>query len=106
MRYTVSWKQDAQARLAEIWLDSPEQASVSAAADEIDRILAIRPLEVGESRVANSRILLHSPLAVLYEVSDDDRRVEVWSVWNTSGKVGLRSEVSKVAIRGWPEPRV
>jgi hypothetical protein len=57
MKYTVSWKKAAQARLAELWLESTQQAEVSAAADEIDRVLALRPLDVGESRVVNSRVL-------------------------------------------------
>jgi hypothetical protein len=82
MKYTVSWSKESQSRLAELWMESSHQADLAAAADEIDRILAIRPLAVGESRTGNSRILFQPPLGVLYEVSDDDRAVRVWSVWS------------------------
>ncbi len=81
MKYTVSWNKETEGRLAELWIEASDQSKLAAAADEIDRILAIHPLSVGESRVGNSRILIQLPIGVLYEVRVDDCEVRVWSVW-------------------------
>ena len=66
-------------------MESSDRAQVTSAADEIDRVLATRPLAVGESRMAHSRVVFQQPLGALYEVSDDDREVRVWLVWSTIG---------------------
>jgi plasmid stabilization system protein ParE len=80
MNYTVVWKPSAKARLADIWMSAADRASVAAAANAIDRALAATPQHVGESRDETARILIESPLAVVYDVSEDDRLVSVLSV--------------------------
>ena len=83
MTWTVVWRSIAETRLANIWLRSNDRQSITDAADEIDRLLRIQALEVGESREGTSRILTVDRLTVSYNVYDDDRLVEVWLVWRT-----------------------
>jgi hypothetical protein len=74
---------DSTARqlLAQLWLSAKDQNEVQRAADEIDRVLAIDPVNAGESRVVNIRIIIESPLAAYFDVDLADRRVTVWRVW-------------------------
>jgi plasmid stabilization system protein ParE len=81
MRFTVIWLPKAEERLTEIWLAAADQAAVSAASDDIDRLLMVNPLGVGEPRTAKIRYLYQMPLAVYYEVVPADRLVRVRSVW-------------------------
>jgi hypothetical protein len=80
MRYTVLWKPSASRRLAEIWVAAPDRAAVSAAANAIDSRLQLEPRTQGEGRSGVDRILIVSPLAVVFEVHDEDRLVYVLSV--------------------------
>ena len=48
-RFTVVWTPDAEAELANIWMNAGDPAAVSAAADTIDAELANNPLGIGES---------------------------------------------------------
>lgn len=81
MKWTVIYRPPAQDELANIWLDAPDPQAVANAADGIDRILASKPLEVGESRGGRKRIIIEWPLTVLYEVFPEDAAVEVFSVF-------------------------
>lgn len=82
MKYQVRWLPDAERELGELWLAAPDQSAFSSAANELDRLLAQRPNDLGESREQlHSRIAFVAPLAVLYHVRDDDRLVLVVSVW-------------------------
>jgi plasmid stabilization system protein ParE len=86
MRFTVVWQREAERRLAKIWADARDRQAVTDAADAIDALLRTAPLEVGESRVANVRVLVVLPLAVYYDVRPDDRLVSVWAVWPVRGR--------------------
>ena len=81
MMYTVIWRPAAERQLASLWTNAEDRQSVTQAADDIDALLRTSPLEVGESRVSNIRILTVSPLAVYYDVHEADRLVAVWAVW-------------------------
>ena len=81
MSYTVVWRPSAERKLAEIWSSADDRQAVTDAANAIDALLRAGPLEVGESRVANVRILTALPLSVYYDVHEDDRLVAVWAVW-------------------------
>jgi len=80
MKFTVIWKPKSERGLASIWLTADDRAAVTAAANEIDRLLRSRPLAVGESRSGNIRVLVIPPLAVHYEVLEDDCLVNVMTV--------------------------
>jgi hypothetical protein len=56
---------------------------VSVAANRIDADLGDDPYAHSESRTGSSRIMIVPPLAVGYDVSDDDRLVTVWAVWRS-----------------------
>ena len=79
--FTVTWKPDAQARLAKLWADNPQiRQQISDAADRIDCQLARTPTTSGIVLSSHSRMLTEPPLTVLYNVSDADRSVRVFFV--------------------------
>ncbi len=80
MRYTVTWKPSVKQRLAEIWMTALDRSSITTAANTIDALLQVNPLDRGESRSGRVRILIELPLAVVYEVREDDRLVQVLSI--------------------------
>jgi hypothetical protein len=80
MSWTVIYRATAQDDLAIIWLNAPDQQAVADAADEIDRLLASDPLNAGESRGGNTRIIVARPLTALYDIYPDDALVEVFAV--------------------------
>jgi len=83
MRFTVIWRSSAEQKLATIWNDADDRQTITDAANAIDALLRTEPTEVGESRVANIRILTVAPLSVYYDVHDNDRLVAVWAVWRS-----------------------
>ena len=90
MSYTVVWRASAEAKLAELWLASPARDEIAAAADEIDERLRQSANEQGESRWGTTRILIKSPLAVYFDVSEEDRQSSVWAVWLVRREPGQR----------------
>ena len=81
MKYTVVWVPAALMELATAWSDADDRTEVAAASDEIDHQLSMAPRLAGESRGGNLRILFAGPLAVDFEVLEEDRMVMVLSVW-------------------------
>ena len=81
MKFTVIWVPEAEAALAAMWENRSTRAAVTAAANEIDRLLKTNPEEVGESRSSGQRIVLVSPLGATFEVREHDRLVVVTHVW-------------------------
>lgn len=84
MRYTVVWRPTAELALADIWTSASDRRAVTEAANSIDALLRSTPLEVGESRLENTRILIVRPLSVYYDVHESDALVAVWAVWRAS----------------------
>jgi hypothetical protein len=77
--FTVTWKPDAQARLARLWADNSQiRQQISDAADRIDLQLARSPTTSGIVLSSHSRMLTEPPLTVLFTVSDADRSVRVF----------------------------
>ena len=81
MKYTVGWTGAALRELASEWIQAEDRAAVSAASNEIDRWLAEGPRDQGESRSGMVRIMLVRPLAVEFEIIEDDCKVRVLAVW-------------------------
>jgi hypothetical protein len=77
MNYTVLWQSAAEEELAQIWVDASNRNAVRAAADRLDTILGQDPYAHGESRTGLTRIMFVEPLAVLFEVQEQDRLVSV-----------------------------
>lgn len=84
MKYSVRWREEASDELANIWLNAGPagRREVTAAADSIDKALADRPTECGESRGEKRRIFFFEPLAVIFQVSEPDWTVNVLQVWS------------------------
>ncbi len=81
MKYTVTWKPEAERRLAAIWSQTTDRSAVSKAAHVIDRALGVNPEELGESREEGFRVFLEHPQGVMFATSPDDRIVLVVAVW-------------------------
>lgn len=83
MKYRVCWREEASDELATIWLKSgsADRRAVTEAADAIDKALASEPTECGESRGEKRRIFFVESLAVIFQVSEPDRTVNVLQVW-------------------------
>ena len=80
--YTVGWVRSALNDLADIWnqADAGDRAAISSAANRIDRILNRTPNDQGESRPKGRRVLIESPLVVIFEIVEQDRFVKVLQV--------------------------
>jgi len=83
MTYTVVWKPDAHAELADIWTSAQDRQTVAEAANQIDQLLKTAPHQQGESRNSSLRIMFVEPVGVIYDVNEDDRIVSVAKVWIT-----------------------
>ena len=81
MSYTVVWEPAAERKLAEIWLASSHRAAITAAADDIERMLRHDPTQAGELVDVDKHRLISAPLVVYFDVSVPDRRVHIWAVW-------------------------
>lgn len=84
MRYTVDWDEHAAVQLARIWTNSQKRADVTAAVERTEYQLTYRPLLVGESRETTLvRVVFETPITVLLEVIEDDKKVVVRAVFAT-----------------------
>jgi plasmid stabilization system protein ParE len=81
MSFSVVWRRSAEQELAEIWLIASDRNRVTDAARDIDELLKTRPLESGESRGDEFRVLFVEPVGVFYRVDEADLRVTVLQVW-------------------------
>jgi hypothetical protein len=81
MNYTVLWDPDVEQDLASLWMNAPDRAAVTAAADRIDELLKTDPEQQGESRINEWRLLTVAPLGILFQVFEEDRIVRVIQVW-------------------------
>ncbi len=84
MKWTVAYRRSARNDLAALWVSAGDRAAVTAAANQIDVMLANDPLGVGESRDNGRRILIEIPLAVVYRLKPADNKVVVLRVWRYS----------------------
>ena len=80
--YTVDWTTDAEDELTQIWLQTYDPA-VSAASDQIDRILARDPIGSGKHLGEGLYKLTVSPLTAYYSVDQAKKTVEVSAVRHT-----------------------
>jgi hypothetical protein len=78
VKYTVIWLKPAE---ADIWLAAEDRTSITRAARDIDRRLAVEPETAGEFRAEGKRILFVAPLGITFGVYEQDRIVRVADVW-------------------------
>jgi hypothetical protein len=77
VKYKVTWLPWAERKLAELWIGSRFASQITDAADWLDANLAATPLDMGESRPANFRITLKSPLGITFYVDEASKEVMV-----------------------------
>jgi hypothetical protein len=59
VRYTVRWSRRALDAVARAWLDSPaNRAAITEAVDTADDLFAIDPVNQGESREEDRRVVI------------------------------------------------
>ncbi len=63
-----------------MWINAPDRQAVTAAANRLDHLLRTDPHQQGEARDENIRVLVERPLAVQFEIHDEDCWVEVLRV--------------------------
>ena len=80
MKFTVVWSPAAESDLAKLWMASSQAASITAAADLLDRALADSADTVGESRSGGRRIAFCVPLVIDFEFVEADRMAYVLAV--------------------------
>jgi plasmid stabilization system protein ParE len=85
MTYTVTYKPSAENELTELWIQAADRQAVADAANRIDGLLGVSPHIQGESRERDTRILFERPVAVQFEIHDQDRVVEVLKIWWIGG---------------------
>lgn len=82
MKYLVVWDPMAESELTLIWLTASDRNAVSHAVEWLEKHLATRPLELGESRASSvQRVAFWPPIGIEYEVIADDKRVVVQGVF-------------------------
>ena len=79
-RYTVSWRPEIKADLADIWINAPDKPAVTAAANRIDELLARDANSKGVEVHEGLRALVVHPLVIHFTASEADRLATVWSV--------------------------
>ena len=77
--FEVDWRDEALSDLAEVWTaaDGPVRQAITEAVQRIDDLLERDPLDTGEEREENYRIHFESPLVVIFQVFQAERRVLV-----------------------------
>ncbi len=79
MTFTVVWTQTALDDLALIWINALDRQGVTDACNRIDRELQMDADQKGQD-IFGDRYYVDPPLAVVCEVSPDDRLVRVQEV--------------------------
>lgn len=80
MTWTLTYTAAAKDELATIWMDATDRQVIADAANAIERELRLEPLNVGESRDGNRRLVIKAPIAVHFFAVPDDMKVVVFHV--------------------------
>jgi len=81
MRYTVAWLPGAIDELARIWNDADNRRAVSHAPDQIEVLLRTSSqVRGGNGEGTHAYTIL--PLAFIFEVSPEDRKVTILEVFD------------------------
>ena len=83
--YTGAWHQQALNELTVIWTAADRRQAVTDSVVRIDRALRVDPAVKGVDFYGD-RLLVVVPLAVVYSVRENDRKVEILSVTGAAGR--------------------
>jgi hypothetical protein len=79
MKWTVTWVDNSENELADIYMRAEDKASITSAAYRIEHELRNDPDKKGEDFYGD-RIYQYGPLAVAFELIHDDLLVRVFQV--------------------------
>jgi len=79
MIYTVTWAPDAEANLAQLWIDAADRQAVTGSGNRIDAELKTNP-ELKGIPFGDFRVYSDDPLAVMYSVDPGDMKVVIHAV--------------------------
>jgi len=79
MKYSLTWSKKAEDALGAAWLSasSEQRQIITITTRAIERELEVRPKDVGESRPDGRRMAISLPVALIYQVFEDDMLVRV-----------------------------
>ncbi|HEY1376740.1 MAG TPA: hypothetical protein VGF55_08090 [Gemmataceae bacterium] len=80
MTFSVIWRKQAREFVEGLWDRAANPNAVAAASDRINELLTRDPLNQGESRSGDYRLMFEGPLAAYFRVNAAGRRVIVLSV--------------------------
>ena len=80
MSSRVIWKPEAEDDLADIWMNAPDPDVVRLAVEAIEALLTRDPVDAGDSRDDEFRIVFDGPVGVLFDVSEAAQVVRVLRV--------------------------
>jgi hypothetical protein len=80
VRYRVTWEHAALVQLDEIWKTSLDKEGIQNTATRINTELTFNPLQAGESRSRDYRVLFKYPLVVWFRVVERLNEVQVLHV--------------------------
>jgi len=81
MKYSIVWQSRAEQDLAALWLSASDRSEINSACNRIEQLLQNRPATVGEWLYGTTRVLIVVPLAVAFDVIEDDKVVRVLTIW-------------------------
>ncbi len=80
IRFTVIWGNEAQDELSTLWMNAEDRQAIADAANSIDRQLAYDAESQGEDIAEGLRRITVPPLAALFDVETEDRKVSVSAI--------------------------
>ena len=84
MKFTIIWTKEADAILADIWVRSAQRIAITNAADRIDALLLEKANEHVDDESISRHFLCITPLAIVFEVSTQDRMIKVIYAWEVA----------------------
>ena len=88
MNYEVVLTPQAESLLTQLWLSGRDHEALREALEQANQKLATDPLNAGESRSGDRRILFADPLALTFSVSQPERLVRILFVSRTRMRLG------------------
>ncbi len=82
MSYIVIFTPQVNRDIVDYWIESLHQREMTRAIDDLVRQMRNDPLEIGESRGGNRRVVFQWPVGMEFEVDEENQQVEVYNFWN------------------------
>jgi len=76
----VVWLNEAEAMLTTLWMNSSDKSGVSAATNRIEWLLKTNPEDCGIIYDRELRLLISSPMAVIFTIDEPNRIVRILGV--------------------------